>query len=220
MDTAEKITTAYEESENIYDDVLTQNKWWSKLYISLFWGVSDVEISKKLFAMIPDDFIGDILDVPCGTMNLTLGKFKRLSYANIIGFDYSEDMLRKARKRISDLGLLNVSTIQGDVGQLPFMNETFDMVLSMNGFHVFPEKEKAYEEISRILKPKGQFLGCFYVKGESRRSDFIVDKYLAKKGWFTPPFQSKRSVVATLKNYFSSVELKQENAMIWFNCVK
>jgi Methylase involved in ubiquinone/menaquinone biosynthesis len=36
--------------------------------------------------------------------------------------------------------------VQGDVGKLTFDDCTFDAVLSMNGFHVFPDKEKAYAE--------------------------------------------------------------------------
>jgi len=45
----DKITESYKQSKNIYDDVLTQSKWWSKLYIKLFWnGVDDTEISKEL----------------------------------------------------------------------------------------------------------------------------------------------------------------------------
>ncbi len=55
----DSITDSYKQSRNIYDDVLTQDKWWSKLYIRLFWsGVNDNEIAEKVLSFIPDDFLG------------------------------------------------------------------------------------------------------------------------------------------------------------------
>ncbi len=216
----DKVRSAYRQSRNIYDDVLTQSKWWSRLYIRFFWAVDDVLISQKLFAMIPDDFSGNLLDVPCGTLNLTSDKYRKMKRANITCLDYSEDMLSTARDRIAHQGIPNLKLMQGDVGNLPFGRETFDTVLSMNGFHVFPDKTRAYAETARVLKPGGLFCGCFYVQGERRRSDFVVNRVLAKKGWFTPPFQTKDQVLSTLKSYYSTVDLYGDQAMVWFRCIK
>ena len=216
----DKIKVAYRQSKNIYDDVLTQSKWWSRLYIRFFWGVDDIEIAKRLFGFLPDDFTGTLLDVPCGTMNLTAEKYARLNRARITCLDYSEDMLAGAKIQVERHGLPHISLLQGDVGNLPFEDAAFDALLSMNGFHVFPNKEKAYAEIARVLKPGGMFFGCFYICGERKRSDFVVNGFLAKKGWFTPPFQTKCGVLATLQKYYTNVELYNDNAMIWFHCVK
>jgi len=40
-------------------------------------------------------------------------------------------------------------------------NASFDIVLSLNGFHAFPDKEAAYRETYCVLKPGGIFCGCF-----------------------------------------------------------
>ncbi len=46
---AEKIQEAYQASKNIYDDVLTQGSFFSKMYIKVFWsGTDDNEIAKKI----------------------------------------------------------------------------------------------------------------------------------------------------------------------------
>ena len=216
----DKIKGAYRQSKNIYDDVLTQGKWWSRLYIRFFWDVDDIEITKKLFHFLPDGFNGTLLDVPCGTMNLTAEKYSKRKNATITCLDYSADMLTGARTQIERHGHTHISLLQGDVGNLPFEDAAFDAVLSMNGFHVFPAKEKAYAETARVLKPGGIFFGCFYVRGERKRSDFVVRAVLAKKGWFTPPFQTKGEVLATLQKYYTHVELYNDKAMIWFYCVK
>ena len=44
------------------------------------------------------------------------------------------------------MNLRNVRFQQGDVGALPFENDSFDLVLSLNGFHAFPDKEASYEQ--------------------------------------------------------------------------
>ena len=215
------IKKAYACSKNIYDDMLTRKKWWSKLYIWFFWSnVNDIEMANRVLTMIPSDFSGKMLDVPVGTGVFTLDKYRVLPNAEITCVDYSEDMLLQARERFSADKLSNVTCIQGDVGDLNFGDETFDIVLSMNGFHAFPDKEKAFFETARVLKKDGIFCGCFYIKGQCKRTDFIVNFLLAKKGWFTPPFQSLEELRIKLLTMYSQVEIDNEKSMVYFKCVK
>jgi ubiquinone/menaquinone biosynthesis C-methylase UbiE len=215
------IKTAYKSSTSIYDDTLTQNKWWSKLYISMFWGgVDDTKIANRILNMIPDNFNGKILDVPVGTAVFTFQKYKVLKDADITCLDYSDDMLSLASKRFEDMGLSDITCVQGDVGNLKFEDNTFDLLLSMNGFHAFPDKEKAFSETTRVLKHGGIFCGCFYIKGENKISDFVVRSFLSKKGWFTPPFQTLEELENILHHLYSKVELYNEQSMAYFKCIK
>ncbi len=215
------IKTAYKASKNIYDDTLTQNKWWSKLYIAMFWGgVDDMKIASKILNMIPNNFSGKLLDVPVGTGIFTFQKYKALKYADITCLDYSEDMLSLAAKRFQDLELSNITCLEGDVGNLKFEDNTFDILLSMNGFHAFPDKGKAFSETARVLKHGGIFCGCFYVKGKNKLSDFVVHSFLSKKGWFTPPFQTFEELENILHSLYSKVELFHQQSMAYFKCIK
>jgi ubiquinone/menaquinone biosynthesis C-methylase UbiE len=140
---SDKIKDSYRQTRNIYDDVLTRSKWWSRLYMDVFWGgIDDNEIAAKTLSYIPDDFSGKLLDVPVGTGVFTAGKYARMKQAEITCLDYSEDMLVQARVRFEKEGIRNVQAVQGDVGALPFADGSFDTVLSMNGIHVFPNKER------------------------------------------------------------------------------
>lgn len=217
---SDKVKSAYKQSKNIYDAVLTQSKWWSRLYIRFFWAVDDMEIARQLFERLPADFCGALLDVPCGTLNLTIEQYRTMPHSPITCLDYSEEMLAKAADRMAQYHLVNLSAMQGDVGNLPFADGAFDAVLSMNGFHVFPDKPRAYAETARVLKPGGMFLGCFYVKGERWRSDFVVNAVLARKGWFTPPFETKDQAISSLRQHYSQVEVQNDKAMVWFYCIK
>lgn len=215
------VKKAYSSSRNVYDDILTQTKWWSKLYIWFFWnGINDNEIADKVLKMIPSDFAGKLLDVPVGTGIFTLGKYMTLPNVEITCIDYSGDMLLQAQKRFSDSKLGNVTCMQGDVGNLKFNNETFDIVLSMNGFHAFPDKEKAFSETARVIKKGGIFCGCFYIKGQCKRTDFIVNSLLAKKGWFTPPFQSLEELRSKLSAIYTQAEVVNQKSIVYFKCVK
>jgi len=216
----ERITNAYRASKKIYDDVLTQGNLLTKLYIKLFWGVDDIELSKKVLRFIPDGFQGTLLDIPVGTAVFTLTKYSNLKNAKITCVDYSKEMLALAMERFKSLSQTNIRCIQGDVGNLRFGDETFDILLSMNGFHAFPDKEKAFTETARVLKKGGAFIGCFYIKKEKFLTDFVVNYFLAKKGWFTAPFQTKHELEEILKRLYSNVELFSEKAMVWFRCIK
>lgn len=216
---ADKIQDAYESSKNIYDGVLTQGNFFSRMYIKLFWsGTDDNEIARKVLSYIPDDFSGKLLDVPVGTAVFTQRKWSTLKNAHITCLDYSTDMLEQAKRRLD--GQAHINFIQGDVGNLQMDDESFDVVLSMNSFHAFPDKQKAFSETCRVLKSGGDFIACFYIRGKSKRTDWLVKNILAKKGWFTPPFQTEEEMKNTLQKMYKEVELHIDGSMAYFHCVK
>ena len=216
---ADKIQDAYESSKNIYDGVLTQGNFFSRMYIKLFWsGTDDNEIARKVLSYIPNDFSGKLLDVPVGTAVFTQRKWSTLKNAHITCLDYSTDMLEQAKRRLD--GQAHINFIQGDVGNLQMDDESFDIVLSMNGFHAFPDKQKAFRETFRVLKSGGDFIACFYIRGKSKRTDWLVKNILAKKGWFTPPFQTEEELKNTLQKMYKEVELHVDGSMAYFHCVK
>ena len=193
---ADKIQNAYESSKNIYDDVLTQGNIFSKLYIKLFWnGTNDNDIAQKVLSYIPNDFSGKLLDVPVGTAVFTEHKWIALKDVHI-------------------------KCIQGDVSNLKMNDESYDIVVSMNGFHAFPDKKKAFQETWRVLKPGGTFIGCFYIRGKSKRTDWLVNHILSKKGWFTPPFQTEEELRNILKEMYKQIDLHIDGSMVYFCCTK
>ena len=143
-----------------------------------------------------------------------------LPEADITCLDYSPDMMRQAREKADRLHLKNVTFRQGDVGALPYADDTFDIVLSLNGFHAFPEKEAAYREIFRVLRPGGTFCGCFYVKGEHKRTDWFVRHVYEKAGFFTPPYETASSLKNRLERMCAAVTLGNVKSMAWFVCRK
>jgi ubiquinone/menaquinone biosynthesis C-methylase UbiE len=217
----DRIKDSYKASSNIYNDVMTQGSFWSKLYIKLFWqGVDDNKVAEKVLEYIPNIFDGKLLDVPVGTAIFTYKKYKELKNAKIIGLDYSEDMLKQAKEVLSSNDITNVELVQGDVGDIPYEDNSFDYVLTMNGFHVFPDKDKAFKEMSRVLKQNGKLIACFYIRGKSRKTDWLANNILAKKGWFTKPFDSEKDIRNRLKSYnYKILDFEVRGSIVIF-CAK
>lgn len=129
-------------------------------------------------------------------------------------------MMGQAQEKAERLHLKNVTFRQGDVSALPYADGTFDVVLSLNGFHAFPDKEAAYRETFRVLKLGGTFCGCFYVKDEHRRTDWFVRHVYEKTGFFTPPYETASSLKNRLERMYAAVTLGNVKSMAWFACRK
>jgi ubiquinone/menaquinone biosynthesis C-methylase UbiE len=105
----------------------------------------------------------EILDVGCGTGNLTLRLPEMNSFRRVVGIDVSDGVLNVARKHTQELRLRNFEFLRASACRLPFNDEEFDCVVSNMVFHLVPDQEKALAEIARVLKSSGsavlQFLG-------------------------------------------------------------
>jgi len=206
-----------------YDGMITCSTIPGKAVCKVVWNMDAEENTRYLeFAMagIPEDFSGKMLEVPVGTGVLTMPVYKTIPNAEVTCLDYSADMMAVARRRAEKMGLINVQFRQGDVGALPFEDGSFDIILSMNGFHAFPDKEAAYKETFRVLKPGGSFCGCFYIRGENRRTDWFIEKLYTPKGFFTPPYETLDSLKARLSGMYEEVEISTVESMVCFTCRK
>jgi SAM-dependent methyltransferase len=79
------------------------------------------------------------------------------STGKIIGVDFTEKMISKARSNAEKLGYSNVEFRYGDVEDMPIANDVADVVVSNCVLNLVPDKRKAFQETFRILKPGGHF---------------------------------------------------------------
>lgn len=175
---------------------------------------------ERALSGVPEDFTGKLLEVPVGTGVLTMPVYRDLPGAEITCLDYSPDMMSAAQERAKRAGIQNVHFVQGDVGALPFEDESFDIVLSLNGFHAFPDKEAAYRETFRVLKPGGTFCGCFYLQGGCKRTDWFIRHLYQPKGFFTPPYETEVSLLKRLSERYAAVNVTSVEGIGCFRCRK
>ncbi len=120
---------------------------------------------------------GRILDVGVGT-GISLPDYAR--HNRLVGVDYSEPMLRKARERVIAHQLANVETLAVmDAKHLGFPDDTFDVVVAQYVITAVPEPEATLDEFVRVLKPGGEIVLVNHIGAETglRR---------AFERWFAP----------------------------------
>jgi len=75
----------------------------------------------------------------------------------VIGIDFTEAMVSKARTNAEKLGFHNVEFRQGDIEKMPVTSGTADVVISNCVLNLVPNKANVFKEILRVLKPGGHF---------------------------------------------------------------
>ena len=226
MTRKEQIRSAYRLTgghASFYDGMMTYSTLPGKAIFRLVWNMDrekNLRYVEQALSGVPEDFQGKLLEVPVGTGVLTMPIYRELPKAEITCLDYSADMMNAAKRKAEAAGIQNITFRQGDVGALPFADASFDIVLSMNGFHAFPDKEAAYRETFRVLKPGGTFCGCFYIQGGCRRTDWFIRHLYVRKGFFTPPFETEDSLRKRLTGMYENVEVTSVEGIGCFRCRK
>lgn len=75
----------------------------------------------------------------------------------VIGIDFTEPMIARARENAEKLGLNNVEFRQGDIEDMPVTSNKADVIVSNCVLNLVPNKHKVFGEIYRVLKPGGHF---------------------------------------------------------------
>ena len=126
------------------------------------WGLKHLDIE--------DDDV--ILDVGCGggmNINRMAQKAKK-----VYGVDYSEESVKLSREVNQDfINKGKVEVLEGNVKMLPFEDNTFDIVTAFETVYFWPDIEKCFGEVKRVLKPGGKFL----IGMESNGSDNFAMKF-------------------------------------------
>ena len=98
-----------------------------------------------------------VLDVGSGAGTDALVAAQMVGPAgSVTGVDMTVEMLEKARGAARELGAANVSFLEAQAERLPFEDVSFDVVISNGVLDLVPDKDAAYGEIFRILRPGGR----------------------------------------------------------------
>ena len=147
----------------------------------------------------------------------------------VIGIDFTEAMIEKARANVEKLGYINVEFRQGDIEKIPITANVADVVVSNCVMNLVPDKPKAFSEVFRILKPNGHFsisdiviigdlpekiktaaemyAGC--VASAIQKEEYL--KIIQDAGFKNLSLQKEKAIIVPddiLKNYLNEEEIK------------
>ena len=99
----------------------------------------------------------------------------------VIGVDMTEEMVARARDNASKGGYKNVEFRQGEIENLPVEDSTIDVIISNCVINLVPNKDKAFKEAFRVLKPGGRLMVSDIVLLK-KLPDFVKDSIEAYVG--------------------------------------
>lgn len=108
----------------------------------------------QMLAELEREPFADVLDVGCGTGAVIELLHEKYPEAHYTGLDLTPGMIAVAQAK----NLENVEFVVGDAEDLPFEDESFDAVLSSNSFHHYPNPEKFFAGVRRVLRPGGRLI--------------------------------------------------------------
>lgn len=127
---------------------------WAPVYDLVFGAL--FERGRRAAIVAAERVGGRILEVGVGT-GISLPGYSRQN--RITGIDLSEEMLRKARRRVAELPLTNVEQLEVmDAEHLSFPDASFDAVVASHVISTVPNPEAALDECARVLRPGGEMI--------------------------------------------------------------
>lgn len=130
-----------------------------------------------------------VLDLACGVGQPSLSIAERVGAGGSVrATDLSEGMLEVAKKNAANKNIRNIEFQVADAHELPFLDDSFDRVVSRLGLMYFWNIETALSEIHRVLKPGG--VGSFVVWGSNATNPFfstILAPFMKRKDMPQPP---------------------------------
>jgi SAM-dependent methyltransferase len=120
----------------------------------------------------------DVLDIACGTGNAALRAAQ--AGGRTTGVDLTPELFDAGRALAREAGV-EIDWVEGDAEELPFADESFDVVLSTFGVMFAPRHQVTASEIARVLRPGGRLGLCNWT------ADGMIAQMFQALGSFAPP---------------------------------
>jgi len=150
--------------------------------------------------------INIVLEIAAGTGRVTRHIRERIpAPAKIIASDISEDMLGEAKKKLSHL---NIEWQIIDAQQLPFSDNSIDLVVCCFGYMFVPDQPKAFAEAYRVLRPGGMFLFTTWDKLEQNAASYTA-RSIAKE-YLEEPLPASYNLATSMSDETAIEQLLQD----------
>jgi arsenite methyltransferase len=130
----------------------------------------------------------------------------------VIGIDFTDAMIQKARENAERLGFNNVEFRYGDIDEMPVSGSYADVIVSNCVLNLVPDKDKVFREIFRVLKPGGHFsISDVVLLG--RLPDQLRNDAEMYAGCVAGAIQKDEYLALIEKNGFENITVQKEKAI-------
>jgi phosphatidylethanolamine/phosphatidyl-N-methylethanolamine N-methyltransferase len=155
---------------------------WAPIYDLVFGAI--FERGRRAVVEASERLGGRVLEVGVGT-GISLPYYS--DRCRVVGIDLSEQMLRKARRRVLEGRLQNVEQLAVmNAERLDFASASFDVVVAQCVINTVPNPETALDEFARVLKPAGEIILFNRVGAEAgarRVCEHLFEPIAKRLGW-------------------------------------
>jgi malonyl-CoA O-methyltransferase len=115
-------------------------------------------VHDAILARLADAAPSTIIDLGCGTGQLTRRLLERFPEATVVAVDYSAGMLSEAAQRLDLNSSGRCALVRADAERLPVASSSTDLVVCTESFHWYRDQATALEGLADILRPGGRLL--------------------------------------------------------------
>lgn len=127
---------------------------WRPVLFTLYTGRTTTAETNQMLERLAPAAGERMLDIACGPGNTTRRLADHAGPDGLVaGLDYASGMLERA---VADTPQTNVAYLRGDALDLPFPEETFDVISCFGALYMLPDPGLALREMARVLKPGGR----------------------------------------------------------------
>ncbi len=208
-----KVIPRYKPSKDslseLYEKFLSSGDFLSSSFNFLVFGkkMDIVPFKNAMTVLLTELQSGIILDIPVMTGQISSTIYNNFPSMKFVAADYQVDVLSLCFDRLEKIRSDNVMLVQADSTKLPFVDETFDAVMSFAGINFMKDYKSTFIEIFRVLKEGAKFSGIAFILGEKSIADQIIEKFVSSKKIFESVFTMQELKEALVTAGFKNISL-------------
>ena len=154
-----------------------------------------------------------VLDIGCGGGETLRRMSEKIVEGKLYGIDHSEvSVMLSADHNLKDVGCGKTSIIKGSVEELPFDENTFDKIITVESFYFWPDPAENLREVRRVLKKGGRLFIVADINGDAELDEKDIEG-IQKFHLYNPTIAEFRSLLE--KAGFTDINIHTEPGEKW-----
>ncbi len=176
-------------------------------------GVSHKNVTDWALSHLDIKGTENVLDIGCGGGDALKKMSAEIRNGHLVGVDYSEVSVELSKKNnIGDIESGGMEVIQANVENLPFDDDLFDIIYTIESFYFWKNPIECLKEVRRVLVPNGIFMIIADIHGDAELSQEEIDN-VKKYNLFNPTLAQFRELLE--KSGFSDIKIHTKDGEKW-----